>query len=185
VLALYLQHGRQMSALGSGAVFTILAAAYLATSMIAPALTVRHGRRLIAAGAATLAAGHLALLLAVSSVGSGGSVWALVPGLLLAGAGMGLCITPLTAISMAPLADESAGAGSGALSMVQQVGNALGVAITGVIFFGAQSAGFAHAFELSLAELAGLLLAVALLSRMLPGAPRRTAAPRDVVLADV
>ncbi len=184
VLALYLQEGRRMSALGAGAVFTILAVAYLATSILAPALTARHGRRLIAAGGVTLAAGHLALLLAVSSIGVGGSVWALAPGLLLAGAGMGLCVTPLTAISMAPLAAESAGSGSGALSTVQQVGNALGVAITGVIFFGAQAAGFAHAFELSVAELAGLLFAVALLSRLLPGAQRRAVARADVALAD-
>jgi len=184
VLALYLQDGRHMSALGAGAIFTILAVAYLAASMRAPALTARHGRRLIAVGGLTLASGHLALLLAVSSVGVGGSVLALAPGLLLAGAGMGLCVTPLTAISMAPLADESAGAGSGALSTVQQVGNALGVAVTGVIFFGAQSAGFAHAFDLSLAELAGLLLAVAALSRLLPGAPRRAALHSDVALVD-
>jgi hypothetical protein len=38
-----------------------------------------------------------------------------------------------------------------------------------VIFFGALDGGYAHAFELALGELACLLLAVALLSRRLPG----------------
>ena len=33
---------------------------------------------------------------------------------------------------------------------MQQVGNAIGVAVTGVIFFGALDGGFAHAFEVSL-----------------------------------
>jgi EmrB/QacA subfamily drug resistance transporter len=184
VLALYLQEGRQMSALGAGAVFTILAAAYLATSIAAPGLTARYGRRVIAVGAGTLAAGHLALLFCVSSIGVGGSVVALAPGLLLAGAGMGLCVTPLTTISLTSIAPESAGAGSGALSTVQQVGNALGVAITGAIYFGAQAAGVAHAFELSLGELAALLLGVAAMSRMLPGAPAHGRRAGEAALAD-
>ena len=37
---------------------------------------------------------------------------------------------------------------------MQQVGNALGVAVTGVIFFGALDGGFGHAFEVSLIQLA-------------------------------
>ncbi len=184
VLALYLQEGRGMSALSSGAVFTLLAASYLAASAQAPRLTARFGRRLVLAGALVLAAGHLALLAAVASVGSGGSVWTLAPGLLLAGAGMGLCITPLTDISLAPLQASSAGAASGALATVQQVGNSLGVAVTGVIFFGALDHGFAHAFELSLAELAGLLLAVGVLSRLLPARARAARMPSDLALAD-
>jgi EmrB/QacA subfamily drug resistance transporter len=172
VLALYLQQGRGLDALQSGLVFTILAGAYLATSMRAPALTMRFGRTLIGAGALTLAAGHLLLLLAVSDVGVKGSLGALVPGLLLVGAGMGLCITPLTTTVLASVSPQSAGNVSGVLSTMQQVGNAIGVAVTGVIFFGAVRHGFAHALELSVAELGVLLLAVALLSRLLPGRSR-------------
>ena len=51
---------------------------------------------------------------------------------------------------------------------MQQVGNAIGVAVTGVMFFGALDGGFAHAFELSLAQLAVLCVAVAALTRLLP-----------------
>ena len=51
---------------------------------------------------------------------------------------------------------------------MQNVGGALGVAVTGVIFFGALHRGYAHALELSLAELAALLLTVASLTRLLP-----------------
>jgi hypothetical protein len=69
---------------------------------------------------------------------------------------------------------QRAGAVSGTLSTMQQVGNALGVAVTGVIFFGALAGGAAHAMELSLVELACLLVAVAALTRLLPSprAPR-------------
>ena len=55
VLALYLQPGRGLDALQAGLVFTILAVAYLATSLRAPELTARFGRRLPAAGGVVLA----------------------------------------------------------------------------------------------------------------------------------
>ena len=74
--------------------------AYLAASLRAPALTLRFGRKLIAGGALTLAAGHLALLSGVAGAGPDGSIAYLTPGLLLVGAGMGLCITPLTTTKM-------------------------------------------------------------------------------------
>ena len=172
VLALYLQQGRGMTPLHAGLVFTILAVAYLAASLGAPALATRHGRRVMAAGAVTLASGHVLLLLAVAHVGVGGSIAILVPGLILIGAGMGLGITPLATIILSGMRPEQAGAASGALTTVQNVGNALGVAVIGVIFFGALGGGAAHAFELSLAVLAAILLAVAALTRLLPGEVR-------------
>ena len=58
---------------------------------------------------------------------------------------------------------------SGALATVQQVGNALGVALTGVLFFSLADNGIVHAFQVSEIELAVLLLGVAALSRLLPG----------------
>ncbi|MGO9885807.1 MAG: MFS transporter [Solirubrobacteraceae bacterium] len=172
VLALYMQLGRGMSALSSGLVFTIMAVSYLATSMPAPTLTERYGRRVLTVGSLTLAAGHLALLAAVASVGVGGSVVVLVPGLILIGAGMGLGITPLTTIIMTGMKPEHAGGTAGVLATAQNVGNALGVAVVGVVFFGAASQGFAYAFELSLGVLAAILIVVAVLSRVLPAGVR-------------
>jgi EmrB/QacA subfamily drug resistance transporter len=173
-LALYLQRGRGLDPLQAGLVFTFLAAGYLATSVRAPALTLRHGRSLIAVGAGGLAAGYLLLLVAVAR---SGSVGALVPGLLVVGAGQGLCITPLTTTVLAHATPQRAGAVSGALSTMQQAGNALGVAVTGVIFFGALDGGYAHAFAVALGELAALLVVVAALTRLLPPL-RAGAAPR-------
>jgi EmrB/QacA subfamily drug resistance transporter len=169
VLALYLQQGRGLSALEAGLVFTILAVAYVAASTRAPALAERHARGLLGAGALTVAAGHGLLLGAVAEVGTRGSIAALVPGLLLVGAGMGLVIVPLTTTIMAGMRPEHAGAATGALATMQNLGNALGVAVTGAIFFGAEHRGFAHAFELSLAQLAVLLLVVGLITRLVPG----------------
>jgi MFS family permease len=138
------------------------------TSSLAPSLSARYGRRLIAGGALVLAAGHLLLVCAVADVGVAGSVAALAPGLLLVGAGMGLVLAPLAGTILHTLEPERAGAASGMLTTMQNVGNALGVAVTGVIFFGALHGGYAHAFELAVGELALLLLAVAALTRLLP-----------------
>ena len=178
VLALYLQQGRGLSALDAGLVFTILAAAYLVASAIAPGLLERHGRRLLAEGALVLAVGHGLLILTVADIGTGGSVAVLAPALLLIGAGMGIVIAPLVTLILSTTGPEQAGAASGVLSTFQNVGNALGVAIVGVIYFGAVHSGAAGAFQLSLVALAAILVGVAALTRLLPtpaGAPRRSA----------
>src|SRR6202453_4123967 len=164
LLALFLQQGRGLGALESGGVFAVLAAGYLLTSLRAPALTVRFGRRVIATGAVCGAVGDLLLVLAVGHWGVGGPLAALFPGLFLLGAGQGLCITPLTTTVLAHADARTAGSISGALYTAQQVGNAIGVAVSGVIFFGLLSHGFAAAFGTSVAQMGGLLVVVAALT---------------------
>ena len=172
VLGLYLQQGRHLSPLTAGGVFTVLAIGYLATSFRAPALTMRFGRSVIAVGAVTAALGDGALYLATAHPGTSGSVAWLFPGLLLLGAGQGLCITPLTTTVLSHAAPATAGSVSGALSTAQQVGNSVGVAVTGVLFFGALSRGYDLAFERSVLQMGVLLLAVAALTRLMPGRQR-------------
>jgi EmrB/QacA subfamily drug resistance transporter len=174
VLALYLQQGRGLSALEAGLVFTVLAISYVVASTIAPPLAERHGRRVLGVGAATLAGGHGVLLAGVAEAGLHGSVAFLVPGLLLVGAGMGMLIAPLTTIILSGVEPHRVGSASGVLATVQNVGSALGVALIGVVFFGVLHGGFAHAFQLCLALLGGLIVAVGVLTRFLPG-PARTA----------
>ena len=170
VLALYLQLGRGLSALDSGLVFSVLAGAYLVTSMRAPVLVARWGRTVIVEGALVLAVGHVVTLTVVAQIGVSGHVLALAPGLLMTGAGMGLCLAPISATVLATVDPQRAGAVAGAMSTTQQVGNAVGVALIGVLFFGTANGGYAHAFELSSAVLAALLLAVAGAARGIPAA---------------
>jgi EmrB/QacA subfamily drug resistance transporter len=172
ILALYLQQGRGLSALSAGLIFTILAGSYLVASVRSGPLTARFGRSVITAGALTLAAGQGLLFAVTASGGVHGSLAWLAPGLVLVGLGMGLCIAPLTTVLLSACEPVQAGAMSGVLSTVQQVGNSLGVAIIGIVFFGAVHRGYGHAFELGVAGLGGLLLVVAALSRLLPGRPR-------------
>jgi EmrB/QacA subfamily drug resistance transporter len=168
VLALYLQLGRGLAPLSAGLVFTVLAVAYLFASMLAPALAGRRGRVVIALGAGVLAGGHLLLLAAVADIGTRGSIAALVPGLVLVGTGMGFVLSPLAATILQTLDAARAGTATGMLTTMQNVGNALGVAVTGVIFFSALHHGYGHAFELAAGQLALLLLCVAALTRFLP-----------------
>jgi len=177
LLALYLQEGRGLSPIKAGGVFAVLAAGYLATSLRAPALTMRFGRRVVATGALVAGLGDLALVLAVLSNG-GGAVAALFPGLFLLGAGQGLCITPLTTTVLAHADASRAGSVSGALATAQQVGNAIGVAVSGVIFYGllADGRGYGAAYRWSTAEMALLLAGVAALTFIIPRTVHHTGA---------
>src|SRR5579875_1418019 len=168
ILALFLQEGHGLTPMGAGGVFTVLAVPYVVTSMLAPALAARYGRNVVTAAALTLVAAHLTLIGTVAAWGTGGSVLALLPGLAVAGIGMGLGVAPLTGGLLSALRPEQAGAASGVLTTAQYVGSALGVAMVGIAFFGGLGGGFAPAFQDGLWVLVGALSLVAVLSRRLP-----------------
>jgi hypothetical protein len=171
VLALYLQNGRGLGALSSGAVFTLVAVPYMFGTGGQRRLAARWGRWTVPIGAGLFALGHLTLLGAVAEQGVGGPLVDLAPGLVLSGFGMGIALTALIDAAMGTVEPAYAGAVSGVLSTAQQVGNALGVAVVGMVFFGAVSGGYAHALEWSLVVLAGTTTGVAVLGTLLH--PRR------------
>jgi predicted MFS family arabinose efflux permease len=173
VLALYLQNGRGLGALASGAVFTLVAVPYMAGTGNQRRLAARLGRATVPVGASTFALGHLALLVAVAENGVGGPVAALAPGLALSGFGMGTTLTALIDAAMSQVEPASSGTVSGVLSTVQQVGNALGVAVVGMVFFGSLSGGYARALEWSLVLLTVSTGAVAVLGTRLHARVRR------------
>jgi EmrB/QacA subfamily drug resistance transporter len=171
VLALYLQEGRGLTALASGVVFTSIGAGYLLTSSTAHHLARRLGRQVIAVGAVIMVAG-LALLWAGAAAGAGGAgVGWLVPGLLVDGLGMGMVLAPLAVTVLARVSPQHAGPAAGVLSTVQQVGNALGVALLGIVFYGALGGGVPHAFRGCLIFLIAVELVLAGLVQLLPKDP--------------
>ncbi|MFJ9695900.1 MFS transporter [Kitasatospora sp. NPDC101183] len=174
VLALHLQSGRGLDALGAGLVFTAIGLGYLLTSNATHRVTARLGEpRTITAGALVMAAGLLLLALAAYREPTG-STWWLAPGLFVDGIGMGLVIAPVTTVALAAADPRLAGSAAGVVSTVQQVGGALGVALIGLVYYGADdpTAAFGH----SVLALAGLELALVALVRLLPD--RHRAAPR-------
>ena len=101
----------------------------------------------------------------------------LIPALVVDGIGMGLLTAPLVSTVLAGMEARDAGAATGVLSTATQVGNTLGVAVIGAVFYGALgSAGdFSGAFELSVTVIVGVCLVVAALVQLLPGAERMPA----------
>ena len=175
VFALYIQDGRGLDALGSGLIFTPLAVGYLAASIVAGT---RPGKGVLALGGVTRAVGLVALALTVGAIGDIGHVALLAPALVVDGVGMGLLTAPLIATVLANMSARHAGAASGVLSTAQQIGNAVGVAVIGVVFYGALGSApapedFAHAFRVAIAVIIGLALAVSVLVQLLPRAERR------------
>jgi predicted MFS family arabinose efflux permease len=85
---------------------------------------------------------------------------------------MGLCLAPITGVVMSRVEPQYAGAVSGLLSTMQQVGNATGVALIGLVFFhvaaGETARHVTHAFEVSAGLLAALLAGVAISARRIP-----------------
>lgn len=174
VFALYLQQILGLGALASGLVFTVLAVGFFATSMTAKKLAERLGSQLIAIGALLLAAGHgLMIAVVLAHPGSGAVAW-LLPVLCLQGAGLGMIIAPLMSVVLASVPAAHAGVAAGVASTVQQVGNSLGVALIGILFYAGWSAP-QLAFVASTVYLLLLALAVAALFQRLARAPQPAA----------
>jgi EmrB/QacA subfamily drug resistance transporter len=164
VLALYLQDGRGLSALQSGLIFLPLGLGYFAASAASAKLALRLGRQVLALGALVVSAGYL-LLAATASSSTG---W-LIPGLVVAGIGMGFAIAPMPSIVLAGVKPDHAAAASGVVSTAQQAGNAIGVAVIGAIFYHALGSGsYPHAFVLGLITMAALGVAGAALVQLFP-----------------
>ncbi|WP_433075855.1 MFS transporter [Dactylosporangium sp. CA-052675] len=161
VLALYLQSGRGLSALASGTVFMAVGAGYLLTSLNAHRVAARLGRAAVAVGALVMAAGLGAMALAAGA----GLGW-LLPGLALEGLGMGLALAPLTTLALSAVPAEHTGSAAGVLSTVNQTGNAVGVALIGIVFY--RAATITDGFRASMVALVVLELALAALVRLLP-----------------
>jgi hypothetical protein len=96
----------------------------------------------------------------------------LVRGLAVGGLGMGVTLSGLVGTVMGAVEPRQAGIVSGTSSTLQQVANAVGVALVGVIFFGRLDECMVTAFEASLVYLIATTVAVAVAATFLPGRPR-------------
>lgn len=173
LFALYLQEGRGLSALESGLLFTALGAGYFGSSLLATQLATGLGTNLVVFGPLTLAVGYLIVAFTVSRIGVGGEMLWLLPGLLVAGTGMGMTTGPLTNIVLTGVDAAHTAAASGAVNTAQEGGAAIGVAIAGTVFFpalgaAARATSYSHAFEVSLIPLIAFCLLAAAIARLLP-----------------
>jgi len=90
------------------------------------------------------------------------TTWAMSPALVVAGVGMGAVMAPFFDIVLAGVEQQETGSASGALTAVQQLGGAFGVALLGTVFFQfeadfAAGTGVAAAIRTTLWVVLGLL----------------------------
>ena len=170
--SLYLQNVLGMGPLATGLAFIPLAASAGVGAHGAGHLIAKHGVRGPLAGAFAIAAVGMILL---SRVGESGSyVTDVLPGMLVAGLGLGVAVVTVSMAILTGSREEEAGMLSGLNSTGHEIGGTLGIAIFSTIAAGASGAilgpqaasGIGNAFLIAalVATLAGLV-AIAVLPR--------------------
>jgi MFS family permease len=169
--ALLVQQGLHDSALKAGGALVPMAAAFLAASLCTSRLLARYGARVLAAGGLLQAAGLAVLALTVFASWPSVSLLSLAPGMVIAGVGQGLVMSPLFGIVLSEVPPDVAGAGSGVLTTTQQTALALGVATLGSLFLGMadDGTGIRTGFVTVVAIQIVIAIALAAGARGLPG----------------
>jgi len=119
----------------------------------------RLGRRALLLGCAVMAVGLTITTWMFHHYGLALHSWQLIPGLLIVGIGMGHIFASLYAAVLNGVDPSHAGAASGTLNAVQQVGGAIGIAVIGVIFFGQLSSAAPASFNTATPRLSSQLSA--------------------------
>ncbi|MGH9044622.1 MAG: MFS transporter [Acidimicrobiales bacterium] len=140
-LSLWLQLGLGRSALETGLTILPFAVGSLVGSALSDIASRRLGADCLKVGTSMVAIGLGTTLAAIYAAGDTVPGLLLLPSLAFAGIGSGLTIAPNTNAVLARVPLASAGAAGGVLSTAQRVGTALGVAIVGVLLFGALAQG--------------------------------------------
>ncbi|MCQ9135750.1 MFS transporter [Streptomyces hilarionis] len=181
VWTLYMQTGLGWSPMKAGLTgvpFSI--AVSTAAGMSVQKLVPRFGRKVLQAGALTMVVGVLLYIWESERYGLGIAPWQMALPLVVMGAGMGLIFAPLTDAVLSEVPREHAGSASGLINTVQQMGNALGLGLVAVVFFGeigdrltASEVGpaFVNAFQHALGWVALVMFAIFLLMFALPKRP--------------
>jgi EmrB/QacA subfamily drug resistance transporter len=174
--------------------FVPLSLASVPAAAASVALAPRLGRRLTIGGALVVALGTGGLLLAVHLAGAGLTTWALLPGMIVTGLGLGLVAPTLIDVVLTGGDPRDAGTASGVLNTALQLGAAIGVALIGVVFFGAVpdgpavpadlGPGYADAMARALWYALGIAVLSALAMLLLPRTERERARPGALPSAD-
>jgi EmrB/QacA subfamily drug resistance transporter len=135
VLSLFLQLGLRYTPSHAGLAFVPMSLGVAVGAGGSFPLVARFGRGVLQVGALVVVAGLTVVALTVDHGGLATSAWSLVPGLAVFGVGMGFVFGPLFNVILAGVDDEEVGSASGTLNAVQQLGNAVGVAVLATIYF--------------------------------------------------
>ncbi len=172
ILPVALQSGLGMSATDSGLVHLPMALAVAAgIGLLSRRLLPRLGTRMMTFGAFAMVVGIGLVGLVVYGHPTGPAQ--LYGPMFLTGFGMGLMVGPLPPCTLSDVDVAHAGAGSGMLKTVQQLGAALGVVLIGNLFFSLGGSGDAAAiiaaYLTTLGAIAVLLVIAGLMALRFPG----------------
>jgi EmrB/QacA subfamily drug resistance transporter len=168
-LSQYLQFGYGFSALLTGLTVFPFAAGNLVSSILSSRVAGRMGTRVLSLGAGIVIVGVIGTLVVVHSVTTDLKALDLTGVMVVSGFGMGFFLPPVTNLILAGIHSRAAGAASGVLATIQQVGGALGVAIMGVVFYGVLSGSAPAAAHQAVPKLESQLVAAGV-----PGAAARS-----------
>ncbi|MFK4224116.1 MFS transporter [Streptomyces sp. NPDC019890] len=183
VWTLYMQIGLGWSPLRAGLTgvpfsIAVSTAAGLSVQKLVP----RFGRKVLQAGAVTMAAGLLLYIWEAGRYGTGIHSWQMALPLVVMGVGMGLIVAPLTDAVLSDVPREHSGSASGLINTTMQMGNALGLGLVSVVFFGsiddrmapsAVGTAFAEAFQNSLWWVVAVLVVIFAVMFALPARPKQ------------
>ncbi|MEU2055650.1 MFS transporter [Streptomyces bungoensis] len=169
VFAVWLQAGERYTPMQAGLVTVAFSAGGFLTAPAADGLAVRYGRTVLGAGALMMAAGFGWVWAAVGrAAGVHTGARPLVPGLLIAGAGLGFLVVPLVNVVLSAVPGELTGAASGIFSTAQQFGGALGAAVVGTVFFGHLAEGWGAGLTVAMPWVVAAFVLCAALCAALP-----------------
>lgn len=141
-LTIYYQSVLGLSALSAGLTVAPQALTMMVASSICGAMSEKiNGKYLLIPGLFAFAAGMAYVAFAVSA---GAGRWALLPGLIVSGAGIGCVWIPVFGIATRDLRAELAGAASGVLSTLQELGTVIGTASIGALLQNRLAVGLRH-----------------------------------------
>ena len=129
-VSLYMQNVLGYSPVQAGASFLPMTVLIILIAPLAGRQSDRFGSRWLVGGGMTLLA---IMLFYYSTLGASATFWAILPGLIIGGIGMGCTMTPTTAAAMSAVPVDKAGVGSAVLNSMRQVGGSLGIAVMGAI----------------------------------------------------
>ncbi|OZG30949.1 MFS transporter [Williamsia sp. 1138] len=136
ILAIYVQVGLNFEAITAGAMTLPFSVGAVIAAGVAAGLTTKLGRILPLVGAVMMSAGTAWTIQVIRSSDAAFSSWDTVVPMALAGLGLTTMLVPLLDIALSTVDVNDSGAASGTLNTFAQVGGAVGVAVTGVLFFG-------------------------------------------------
>jgi EmrB/QacA subfamily drug resistance transporter len=174
ILIIYLQVALGFTPIEAGLATLPFSLGALLGSGASVPLVPRLGKFLILAGSITVISGYFWITRIVEAQADALTGGDLIVPMAIAGLGLAFVVVPLNDVALAEIAIANAGAASGVLGSIAQVGAAVGIAVVGVVFFGTIDEVFMpeivrEGFINGMWVPMGALVLVAIASSLLPG----------------